>query len=165
MPEILAKIGDYVTTTVETFEVQYDPSGNRLFTKVGIRQGILTGEVFNRNDDEYPDMNFPPYFAVEGRMGTYAVPNTNDLVVIDESNMGSEDRYRLNKIRDESSHYKHFMLLAEAFKDGYAAGHADGYVNGANNAIVSRDALIIDASATWELNIRDFSRRYFEMFT
>lgn len=86
-----ACIGDYVTTTKDTYEMERTWDGVPFFNRVGIRQGILTGRFFSRFDTELSGIDCVLY-EVLGEAGTYAVPNLGDLTVVKDTTLSIKKR-------------------------------------------------------------------------
>lgn len=77
-----ALIGDFVTTSAETYEEQRDAFGVPFYNKVGIRQGVVTGEFFDEFDTELSGLKCILY-VVRGESGKkYGVKSLEDLTVV-----------------------------------------------------------------------------------
>lgn len=78
----MIKVGDYVTTTPETYEVVNDGFGVLYFKKVGVRQGIVTGHVYSKFETELSRIE-TQLWGIAGVDNSYAVPSLDDLVKVD----------------------------------------------------------------------------------
>ena len=148
----IAVVGDYVTTTTQTFDVAYSAGKPFLMSTkpCGIRQGIVTGQILDRNiEEKYGET--APYYIVRGEIGIYAVPKIEDLVVVDSKSIDRSTRYALDRIHEESRHLRVAALIAAAYKAGYH--------NGASNYIGESDSdldMQIAQNESWDTNKAEY---------
>ena len=120
-----AIIGDYVTTTAETYELERSFDGVPFFKPVGIRQGVLTGRFYSKFDTELSGLDCILY-EVLGEAGTYAIPYIHGLVKVDYAYLPSSIKKTIEDLYETCYPMQMMRLMKRAFEIDSSINSWDG---------------------------------------